>query len=88
MKRPHEDDDAEQAEDNVTPTHGPQIIVLADTRCCQQTAATVAARPGWSTIAAVRRHRVVGVGDDIASRWGPRIVEFARQVAKIARRSG
>jgi iron complex transport system substrate-binding protein len=66
----------------------PQIIVLADTRCCQQTAATVAARPGWSTIAAVQNHRVVGVGDDIASRWGPRIVEFAQQVAKIARRSG
>jgi len=66
----------------------PQLIVLADTKCCQQTAATVAARPGWSTIAAVRHHRVVGVGDDIASRWGPRIVQFAQQVAKIARRSG
>jgi iron complex transport system substrate-binding protein len=66
----------------------PQLIVLADTKCCQQTAATVAARPGWSTIAAVRHHRVVGVGDDIASRWGPRIVQFARQVAKFARRSG
>lgn len=66
----------------------PQIIVLADTRCCHQNAATVAGRPGWSTIAAVNHHRVVGVGDDIASRWGPRIVEFARQVAKIARQSG
>ena len=66
----------------------PQLIVLADTKCCQQTAATVAARPGWSTIAAVQHHRVVGVGDDIASRWGPRIVEFAQQVAKIARQSG
>ena len=66
----------------------PQLIVLADTKCCQQTAATVAARPGWSTIAAVQRHRVVGVGDDIASRWGPRIVEFAQQVAKIARKTG
>jgi iron complex transport system substrate-binding protein len=66
----------------------PQLIVLADTRCCGQTAATVAARPGWDTIAAVRHHRVVGVGDAIASRWGPRIVEFARQVAKIVRRKG
>jgi ABC-type Fe3+-hydroxamate transport system, periplasmic component len=63
----------------------PQIVVLADTKCCQQTAATVAARPGWSTIAAVRHHRVVGVSDDVASRWGPRIVEFARAVARIAR---
>ena len=64
----------------------PQIIVLADTKCCQQTEATVAARPGWSTIAAVRHGRVVGVDDDVASRWGPRIVQFARAVARIARK--
>jgi iron complex transport system substrate-binding protein len=64
----------------------PQIVVLADTRCCQQTAATVAARPGWNTIAAVQHGRVVGVDDDIASRWGPRIVQFARAVARIARK--
>ncbi len=63
----------------------PQIIVLADTECCGQTARTVAARPGWSGINAVVHHRVVGVNDDIASRWGPRIVEFAAAVAKIAR---
>jgi iron complex transport system substrate-binding protein len=66
----------------------PQIIVLADTKCCEQNAATVTARPGWSTIAAVQHHRIVGVGDDIASRWGPRIVEFAREVAQIARANG
>jgi iron complex transport system substrate-binding protein len=63
----------------------PQIIVLADTKCCGQTSATVAKRPGWSGINAVVRHRVVGVDDDIASRWGPRIVLFAAAVAKIAR---
>lgn len=63
----------------------PQIIVLADTKCCQQSYATVAARPGWSTIAAVEHHRVVGVDDDVASRWGPRIVQFARTVARMAR---
>jgi iron complex transport system substrate-binding protein len=64
----------------------PQIIVLADTKCCQQTEATVAARPGWNTIVAVTHHRVVGVDDDVASRWGPRIVQFARAVARIARK--
>ena len=63
----------------------PQIIVLADTKCCQQTEATVDARPGWNTITAVRRRRVVGINDDVASRWGPRIVQFARAVARIAR---
>jgi iron complex transport system substrate-binding protein len=61
----------------------PQIIVLAD----GQTPADVAARPGWNTIAAVKHHRVVAVNQDIASRWGPRIVKFARTVARIAKRS-
>jgi iron complex transport system substrate-binding protein len=65
----------------------PQIIVLADTRCCQQSYATVAARPGWGTISAVQHHRVVRANDDVASRWGPRIVQFARSVAKIAKQS-
>ena len=63
----------------------PQIIVLADTKCCGQTETTVAARPGWSGISAVGHHRVVGVSDDIASRWGPRVVAFAAAVARIAR---
>lgn len=63
----------------------PQIIVLADTKCCGQSAATVATRPGWSGISAVVHHRVVGVDDDVASRWGPRIVQFARKVAEIAK---
>jgi iron complex transport system substrate-binding protein len=63
----------------------PQIIVLADTKCCQQSYATVSARPGWSTITAVRHHRVVMANDDVASRWGPRIVQFARTVARIAK---
>jgi len=63
----------------------PQIIVLADTKCCGQSAATVAARPGWGGIAAVVHHHVIGVDDDVVSRWGPRIVQFARRVAEIAR---
>ena len=64
----------------------PQIVVLADTKCCRQTSATVGARPGWSTISAVQHGRVVGVDDDVASRWGPRIVQFAQAVARIARK--
>jgi iron complex transport system substrate-binding protein len=63
----------------------PQIVVLADTRCCGQTYATVATRPGWGTISAVEHHRVVAANDDVASRWGPRIVQFARTVARIAK---
>jgi iron complex transport system substrate-binding protein len=63
----------------------PQIVVLADTKCCRQSYSTVADRPGWSTIAAVQHHRVVSANDDVASRWGPRIVQFARRVARIAK---
>jgi iron complex transport system substrate-binding protein len=59
----------------------PDLIVLADTKCCHQTLATVAARPGWSSIAAVKSGQVVGADDDIASRWGPRVVEFLRAIA-------
>jgi iron complex transport system substrate-binding protein len=63
----------------------PQIIVLADTRCCGQSYGSVSSRPGWGTISAVQHHRVFGANDDVASRWGPRIVQFARSVARIAK---
>jgi iron complex transport system substrate-binding protein len=60
----------------------PDLIVLSDTKCCGQTLETVAARPGWNKIDAVGDGDVVEVNDDIASRWGPRIVEFVRIVAE------
>lgn len=63
----------------------PSLIVLADVRCCGQTPKTVAARPGWSTIAAVRNHAIVRIDDSIASRWGPRIVNFIRAIASALR---
>jgi iron complex transport system substrate-binding protein len=65
----------------------PDIVVLADSVCCGQTAATAGERPGWQLVSAVRRGRVVTVDDSIASRWGPRIVDFARVVAAVAKRS-
>jgi len=51
----------------------PQMIFLADTICCHQSYATVAARPGFSIISAVKHHEVIKLNDDIASRWGPRV---------------
>jgi iron complex transport system substrate-binding protein len=59
----------------------PQYVLLADTICCSQSPATVGARPGWSNMAAVKGHRVLGLSDDIASRWGPRVVVLLRDVA-------
>jgi len=63
----------------------PDLIVLADTKCCGQTAAKVKARPGWSSISALSNDGVVAVSDDVASRWGPRIVGFIRAVAERAK---
>jgi iron complex transport system substrate-binding protein len=67
----------------------PNLIVLADTRCCGQSAKAVASRPGWSGVAAVQTGAVVGIDDSVASRWGPRVVQFVRAVGKaLSRRSG
>ena len=56
----------------------PSVIYLADTKCCQQNADTVAARAGWSGISAVKNARVIEIDDDIASRWGPRVVDLVK----------
>jgi iron complex transport system substrate-binding protein len=58
----------------------PDFVILADTICCHQNASTVAARPGWSGLTAVKSKHVVLLNDDIASRWGPRVVSLLRTV--------
>jgi iron complex transport system substrate-binding protein len=63
----------------------PDLIVLADTVCCGQTRATVAARPGWGTIAAVKTGEVVPINDSIASEWGPRIVLFLKAISSAVK---
>ncbi len=63
----------------------PDLIVLADTRCCGQSRAKVAQRPGWGTIAAVRKGAIAVIDDSIASRWGPRLVNFVNAVASALR---
>jgi iron complex transport system substrate-binding protein len=60
----------------------PDLIFLADTKCCGQDADTVAARPGWSELSAVQAGNIVELDDDIASRWGPRIVDFLEAIAE------
>lgn len=58
----------------------PDLIFLADAKCCGQSAATVAARPGWDGITAVKNGAVVTLDDDIASRWGPRVVDLLQAI--------
>ncbi len=59
----------------------PTLIFLADTKCCGQSAETVSARPGWGSIAAVQNGNIVELDDDVAQRWGPRVVELVEQFA-------
>lgn len=61
----------------------PDYIILSDTGATGggQSAATVNARPGWSVLTAVKGKHIILVNADIASRWGPRIVDLLRSVA-------
>ena len=61
----------------------PDLIVLADTVCCDQSAETLAQRPAFATVPAVKNGKVLAANDDIASRWGPRVADFAESVADV-----
>lgn len=61
----------------------PDLILLADGQCCGMTPEAVAARAGWGELTAVREGGVHVVDEDLASRWGPRVVDFMREVAAI-----
>ncbi|MDH3299688.1 MAG: ABC transporter substrate-binding protein [Acidimicrobiia bacterium] len=58
----------------------PDVIVY--TSQVPYDAEAIADRPGWDSISAVANGRIVEVDADIASRWGPRIVEFMEAIAE------
>ncbi|WP_405114560.1 ABC transporter substrate-binding protein [Micromonospora sp. NBC_01405] len=58
----------------------PDFVFLADTKCCKQSPETVKARSGWAGVTAVKNNQVVALDDDVASRWGPRVVDLLRAV--------
>lgn len=58
----------------------PDFIFLADAQCCGQNLDTVAARPGFGTLSAVTNGNVIELDEDIASRWGPRVVELFESI--------
>jgi iron complex transport system substrate-binding protein len=58
----------------------PDFVFLADTKCCGQSPDTVKARSGWAGITAVKKDQIVALDDDIASRWGPRVVDLLRTI--------
>jgi len=58
----------------------PDMIFLADTKCCGQNADTFAQRPGFENLSAIANNNVFDLDDDVASRWGPRTVEFVNTI--------
>ncbi len=59
----------------------PDLIFVPCGNFCTTTAAEVVGRPGWDAIAAVQNGNVIEADEDIASRWGPRIVDYYAAVA-------
>ncbi|GGQ70863.1 ABC transporter substrate-binding protein [Couchioplanes azureus] len=59
----------------------PDMIFLADSKCCAQSPETVARRKGWAGVTAVKNKQIVALNDDVASRWGPRVVDLVQAVA-------
>jgi len=65
----------------------PDLIFLADNKCCGQNKDTLAKRPGWSVMSAIKNGRVIQLDDDIASRWGPRVADLAETIGGAVRQA-
>lgn len=57
----------------------PQMIVITDQ--VGYSVEDVADRPGWDAMSAVQNGGVIQVDADIASRWGPRVVDFLQFIS-------
>ena len=60
----------------------PDLVFLADSQCCGVTTESVASRPGWHAITAVRDGKVFVVDEDLSSRWGPRVADQVEAIAE------
>ena len=74
------DSDYPQLSSEFIVSQNPDMIFLADADY-GESAATVAARPGWAGLSAVTTGSIVPISADIASRWGPRVVDYVETVA-------
>lgn len=63
-------------------TDNPSIIILGDSMW-GVTPESVAARPGWESVAAVQNGQVFAFDDNLVSRPGPRLVDGLEQLAKL-----
>ena len=58
----------------------PDVLLLAHSDGSVPGDDELAARPGWGDLTAIGQGRVVALDPDVASRWGPRVVELLRAV--------
>jgi iron complex transport system substrate-binding protein len=71
-------------------TARPAVIFLSDNEAADggQSPAVVARRPGWAGIPAVKNGEVIGLNDDVASRWGPRLPLLVAEIAQAVEQAG
>ena len=62
----------------------PAFIILGDARY-GVTPESIAQRPGWENLSAVKNGKVVPFNDDLVSRPGPRLVDELEELAKLFR---
>ncbi len=62
----------------------PSLVFLADTKCCSVTATELAKRPGMAGLEAIKSGNVIALDDDIASRWGPRVVDLVDAIVNAS----
>ena len=65
-------------------TADPAFIILGDARY-GITPESIAQRPGWENLSAVKNGNILPFNDDLASRPGPRLVDALEELAKILR---
>lgn len=58
----------------------PDLIFLGDSAFAES-AETLAARPGWNVLSAVRTGSIVALDADVSGRWGPRVIDYAEAIA-------
>ena len=61
----------------------PDIILLGDSLYGGITPESVAARPGWNVVNAVKNGKTLPFNDDLVSRPGPRMIDGLEEMAKI-----
>jgi iron complex transport system substrate-binding protein len=76
-------DDYPQLSGEYVVSADPDLVLLADTECCDVSVADVAKRPGWKQVGAVEDEQIHAVNDDSARGWGPGVVDFVLLVREL-----